>query len=190
MHGKHPLLDTCLNGMCRGGEECVGGACYPTCGEGCPPAMTCNGAYTTSSCRFICSTVASLCGPTETCDPTNGCVKVVPDAGPKACMPGGGTATSGIPGTKTVGTLTTGEQETFCDWAAGVTGGYDCHGACDGGLTVQFSATRADCIAKFTKTGCAATVSEAEACMKANAQDVCALRFITSPACATLRACP
>jgi hypothetical protein len=140
-------------------------------------------------CIFDCTVNPSLCGPGEACIQGIQCGPPVPDAGPPVCAPGGGTSTSGIDGTKTVGSLTPAEQATFCDWAAAVTGGYGCQGACDGGVAVTFDASQSACIAQFTKPGCSATVSDVESCAKTNAQNVCALAILSSPACASLRAC-
>jgi hypothetical protein len=194
--GLHICLAACgsspdCNGP--GAEVCTDGACNPLCGKGCPSAMVCNPLATPSfhqSCVFDCESVPELCGPGEICDQQFSCKTPVPDAGPQQCAPGGGTPTSGLSAGKTVGALTSAEQATFCDWAAAVTGGYGCQSACDGGLSVEFASSQASCIAKFTKAGCGAKVSEVEACLKVNAQDVCAFAFATSPACATLRACP
>jgi len=185
-------LNTCSGkNKCPNDEECSdNGICIPTCSEGCPSAMEC--ITDIDQCIFDCNHYSKLCGPGEACIDGESCGPPVVDAGPPPkveCEPGGGTATSGVTGSKTVGSLTSTEQATFCDWTAAVTGGYGCDGECDGGLDVTFSATQAECIAKFTKAGCAATVSEAEACVKTNAQNVCSLAIATAEDCATLRAC-
>lgn len=187
--GEAICLANCSTaGHCTGTETCSNGFCIPTCDEGCPAAMQCISDI--NECMFDCEANPALCGPSEMCQMGIQCVKAVPDAGPLTCMPGGGAATSGITGSKTVGSLTVAEQGTFCDWAAAVSGGYNCSEACDGGITTHFATSQADCISKFTKPGCAATVTQVEACLKENAQDLCSLKILTAASCAPVRACP
>jgi hypothetical protein len=138
-------------------------------------------------CRFDCIRNPSLCGPGETCSQGIQCVPTVPDAGAGICAPGGGTATSGLNESKTLGALTSTEQATFCDWAAGVTGGYGCRGAGCGSIT--FVGSQAECVSKLMKAGCPATVSQAEACLEDNAQNVCLLKILSSPTCLPLKPC-
>ena len=190
---QHGGVAICLNSCagkntCPGTEECQNEICTPTCsGRGCPSAMECISDL--DQCVFDCDHYPALCGAGESCSMSVQCVPTVPDAGPPTCKSGGGTATSGVTGSKTVGSLTSTEQATFCDWAAAVTGGYNCEEACDGGIDVSFSSSQSVCISQFTKSGCAATVSDVEACVKANAANVCSLAILNSPSCASLRAC-
>jgi hypothetical protein len=184
--GVHVCLQKCrAKSDCPNRQDCKSGVCFPRCDEGCPAAMRCFDPAV-NSCFFDCKANPALCGTGETCNGNYQCVKPAPVV---TCAPGGGTPTSGITASKTVGSLTTTEQGTFCDWAAAVTGGYACEKGCTSGSRVTFAKDRAECIQRFTKPSCQATVADAEACMKENAQDVCAGKILTSATCASLRAC-
>ena len=84
------------------------------------------------------------------------------------------TATSGIASAKAIGTLTDAEKKRFCDWTAGLYGGYGQVRSCDPATsgttaTITAPASQAECLAMNTiiKPTCAATVAEAEGCIAA-----------------------
>jgi hypothetical protein len=84
-------------------------------------------------------------------------------------------ATSGVAGNKTLGTLTDADKKAICDWTASLYGGYGKTIACGnvGGfeLTIYAPESQAECLAEgaqMPKT-CQVTVAQSETCVKAMA---------------------
>lgn len=97
--------------------------------------------------------------------------------------------TSGVDPTKTLGSLSTSEKKTLCDWQAGINGGYGRTATCEGGLSASYPKSQSACLAKFPPASCQATVADAEACFHVDAKDPCAFAIFTAAECAALRAC-
>jgi hypothetical protein len=83
------------------------------------------------------------------------------------------TQTSGVLGTKTLGTMTATDRQMFCDWVASLYGGYGQEVTCDDGsgmtLTITGPTSQAECLAEAAQVPatCAATVSQVEICTRA-----------------------
>jgi hypothetical protein len=97
--------------------------------------------------------------------------------------------TSGLDGTKKIGTLSSTEKKQICDWVAGINGGYGRATTCDGGLNVTNAKTQSACVSKIPPASCEATVTEFEDCMKVDAQDPCAFAILRAPECAAVKKC-
>jgi hypothetical protein len=96
--------------------------------------------------------------------------------------------TSGVSGSKELGSLTAAEKGKLCDWKAAKSGGYGKSTSCDDGVTVKGDTDQADCVSSFP-VSCSATVAELEACVKVDIVDPCALAVLTASECAPLREC-
>jgi hypothetical protein len=106
------------------------------------------------------------------------------DSGPPA-LPNG--PTSGVDQSKTLGELSATEKKQFCDWTAGINGGYNKSTSC-GTTTISGPKSQAACVQKLPPA-CAATVAEAEACLKIDAADPCAFALFKAPECEPIRNC-
>jgi hypothetical protein len=187
---------------CMEGATCNGGVCYADCSldPKCPAGFVC---YSSTVCLPDCRKWPDLCPSGYVCKldyDQYACLKATPpadsgspradsgsDSGPAGqCTTPTTTATSGVTGTKQLGSLTAGEKTMICDWAAGRYGGYGCKHTCDGGVSTTFSADASTCSAKI-KPGCTATVAQLEECYGVDSADPCALAMLKSPKCAPLR---
>jgi hypothetical protein len=86
---------------------------------------------------------------------------------------GGAPGGSGVDGSKVVSTLTDQEKAQFCDWMAGVVGGYGVRVTCDGGGNIGFPQDQPTCVAHAFKTTCVQTVSQLEACIEKVGTNLC-----------------
>jgi hypothetical protein len=113
----------------------------------------------------------------------------------------GGTATpsqtSGVTGSKTVGSLTAADKQKICDWTASLYGGYGGKVVCDDGsgmiVTIPGPASLTECLAQAAAVPatCTATVVQAETCTRAistcdesddaAAMDACTAMFTCVP---------
>jgi hypothetical protein len=84
-----------------------------------------------------------------------------------------GAASSGVAGSKTIGSLTSADTKAICDWTASLYGGYGGEVTCDDGagfiMTITGPKDLAECLAKAATvpSTCKSTVAQAEACTRA-----------------------
>jgi hypothetical protein len=134
------------------------------------------------------SSGSSLPGASSEIDePDQGGTDAGKDTGTPTQLPNG--PTSGVDGTKKIGTLSSAEKKQLCDWQAGINGGYGKSTKCDGGLSVSGAKTQSACVSKLPPPSCEATVTEFEDCMKVDVKDPCALAILTAPECAAVKKC-
>jgi len=109
------------------------------------------------------------------------------DASTPTTLPSG--PTSGLDQSKKAGALTSTEKKQFCDWHAGINGGYGRSEQCDGGINVSGPKSQSDCVGRMPPSSCQATIAQMEACVKLDAADPCSLAMFKAPECAPLRTC-
>jgi hypothetical protein len=86
---------------------------------------------------------------------------------------GSAAASSGVTGSKTIGTLTAADKKAICDWTASLYGGYGGEVVCDDGtgfiLTITGPEDLTECLAQAATipSTCKSTVAQAEACTRA-----------------------
>ena len=113
------------------------------------------------------------------------CVSAVP-----ACDPSDPAASSGVPRTAKVGTLSAADAARLCDWTNQRQGGYGQHVTCTGSEDMSTDPDQKTCtdaepdIAAYCPD---LTVGDVEDCTNAVGTDLC--KYTTAAACATLRAC-
>ena len=103
---------------------------------------------------------------------------------------GGSSDSSGVPRASTVGSLSSTDAATLCDWLAAEQGGYGRMVTCSDGSTRKTDPNQAICVAgsSAAQTACPTlTVGEAEDCANAIGSDLCAIS--TASACAAVSAC-
>jgi hypothetical protein len=118
--------------------------------------------------------------------------------GPSSNGDGGGTTpaqTSGVPGNKTISSITAADKQKICDWTASLYGGYGGKVVCDdgSGMTVEVTgpASLAECLAQAAAipSTCTATVSQAETCTRAISTCDQADDAAATSACAAMFTC-
>jgi hypothetical protein len=103
---------------------------------------------------------------------------------------GGSGDSSGLPRSSTVGSLSSADAATLCDWLNAAQGGYGRMVTCSDGNTRKTDTNQATCVAgsNAAQTACPTlTVGEAEDCVNAIGSDLCAIS--TASACAAVSAC-
>jgi hypothetical protein len=103
---------------------------------------------------------------------------------------GGPGGSSGLPRSSTVGSLSSTDAATLCDWLNAGQGGYGRMVTCSGGTTRTTDADQATCVAgsHAAQTACPTlTVGDTEDCVNAIGSDLCAIS--TASACAAVSAC-
>jgi hypothetical protein len=104
-----------------------------------------------------------------------------------ACSGGDGADSSGLSSSSQIGSLSTEERTTLCEWSVDIQGGEGNVTECPDNVTVTVS-TVADCVADSSAYDeCDLTVGDVEECSRANADDPCGA--LGSPACAPLVEC-
>jgi hypothetical protein len=103
---------------------------------------------------------------------------------------GGPGDSSGVPRSATVGSLSSTDATTLCDWVNAKQGGYGRTVTCSDGSTRTTDTDQAICVAgsHAAQTACPTlTVGETEDCANAIGSDLCAIS--TASACAAVSAC-
>ena len=183
--GQHGVcLSKCSSAKgCAAKETCIG-HCTPSCNydDECPPTLHCGGRGGACD-RLNCRVDPNVCSASQRCDGLGYCQEVPVVV---ACTK---TATSGLATTATIGSLTSAQRGTLCDWSTCQFGGYGTSAKCDGGLGLDQPPNQAACVADLPAT-CAATVADVEACSKLQAANPCDLSIVLgAPACASVAAC-
>jgi hypothetical protein len=182
---------------CAGGLRCAevasaGAAfCLETCGDDsdCADGFMCTrsvgavlGKY---ACVRSCKDAADYCGEGSTCGDDGVCP-------PRLVCDDAKTNSTGVAADRTLGSLTTAERGSLCDFTACGWGSYGASKKCDGGFSVSAPDSKSECTTDKSWTQCSGvTVGEYEACEKKTRADQCkALEILmTDPDCASLKAC-
>jgi hypothetical protein len=97
--------------------------------------------------------------------------------------------TSGLDPTRTLSSLNDEERADLCDHTAVLFGGYDAYHTCADGTVVHYRANQQECTRGFQNRTCAATVGEAEECVRLQSRSDCTIATLESPACKALARC-
>lgn len=184
---------------CRSYQKCTetggGSYCLARCdlsaGQGCGRDFACYGDV----CLASCTGKPGACPSDMVCDSLGLCEDAPPAPAPLSCTGPVTATTSGITGTRTLGSLSTTEKEAFCDYTACGWGAYGASKACttDGGtFSVAGPKSREECATSTTFTKCSSlTVSAMETCTNKMNGDPCNALCIatTDPACDAVRSC-
>jgi hypothetical protein len=117
---------------------------------------------------------------------------VADGGGGKGGDAGGGAVgtSSGLPRASTLGSLTTAQDATLCDWENAKQGGYGRSVSCPNGSEDDTDLTQASCVASVPgfATGCPSlTVGDVEDCANAIGTNLC--QMPTAAGCANVNAC-
>jgi len=182
---------------CQDGERCAKLGDSTHCGTECQSDTDCPSRFVCAStlgiCVGSCSSEPTKCGKGLTCGDDGWCYDESdpPPPPPPPCTP---SATSGVTGSKTLGSLASGDKTKICDWEACTWGGYGKNKTCTGGPVSNVAGPKdlASCLAEDVWTKCASlTVASLEGCQKKLDTNPCdALTLIsTDPACVGVKAC-
>lgn len=172
----------CANGKkCAAKENCASARCVQSA---CAAADGCT-AETDSA---FCARLGKGCGALTNID-NCGSARTARCGTCEAPPPNCTATSSGLSGSKTLGSLAADEKGRLCDFSVCRWGGYGQSKQCDG-FTVSSPASQPDCVSKQER--CASlTVSDYEACQKKVAATPCdgLQTLFTAPECATTKAC-
>lgn len=128
-----------------------------------------------------------------------GVLPLLPGCGDGSGTTGDGGAppktTSGVTGSKTIGSLSDADTKAICAWTASLYGGYGGKVVCDNGsgstVTISGPADLAECLAEATTipATCKATVAQAESCTRAMSTCDQGDDDTAASACAAMMAC-